>query len=167
MREEVINLGEKAMDKIRYPQRQWTIARQPFSYIPHQIKFHIPKCTCAGEAKGILGIGAKPWIIEAFPKEEGAVEEKPVETVMPSNDVKESGRRKKVEKAEKIEDELSNETVTASENKKENFFKEKKQNNRKSETPEFSRGGYDPIPAPRERREDRRFESNKAINCSS
>ena len=153
------------MDKIRVSAKTMDEAITKATIQLHTTSDKISYTVLVQGSKGILGIGAKPWIIEAFPKEEGAVEEKPVETVMPSNDVKESRKEEKVEKAEKTEDkELSNETVTASEYKKENFFKEKKQNNRKSETQKsFSRGGYDPIPAPRERKEDRRFEDNKAI----
>ncbi len=111
-------------------------------------------------SKGILGIGAKPWIIEAFPKKEGAADKKPVETAKPSA-VKEIQKEEKVEKIE--EKPLEKKVEEASENKKENYSKDKKPTFKKTENQKsFSRGGYDPIPAPREKRESRNFEENKA-----
>ena len=111
-------------------------------------------------SKGILGIGAKPWIIEAFVKEEAeiALEEK--------KEAASFAEKKQVElkKEEKSEEQTGNQ-VNAENKKgaKEVLPKDKKATKK---TPEaykgFSRGGYDPIPAPREEKRERR--ENKAFS---
>ena len=111
-------------------------------------------------SKGILGIGAKPWIIEAFVKEEAeiALEEK--------KEAASFVEKKQVElkKEEKAEEKTGNQ-VNA-ENKKEEkevLPKDKKATKKTTEAYKgFSRGGYDPIPAPREEKRERR--ENKAFS---
>ena len=103
-------------------------------------------------SKGILGIGAKPWIIEAFVKEEAeiALEEK--------KEAASFVEKKQVElkKEEKAEEKTGNQ-VNA-ENKKEEkevLPKDKKATKKTTEAYKgFSRGGYDPIPAPREEKRE-------------
>ena len=100
-------------------------------------------------SKGILGIGAKPWIIEAFVKEEAeiALEEK-----------------KELKQEEKSEEKTGNQ-VNAENKKgeKEILPKDKKATKKTTEAYKgFSRGGYDPIPAPREEKRERR--ENKAFS---
>lgn len=111
-------------------------------------------------SKGILGIGAKPWIIEAFVKEEAeiALEEK--------KEVASFVEKKQVElkKEEKSEEKTGNQ-VNAENKKgeKEVLPKDKKATKKTTEAYKgFSRGGYDPIPAPREEKRERR--ENKAFS---
>ena len=111
-------------------------------------------------SKGILGIGAKPWIIEAFVKEEAeiALEEK--------KEAASFAEKKQVElkKEEKSEEKTGNQVND--ENKKgekEVLPKDKKATKKTTEAYKgFSRGGYDPIPAPREEKRERR--ENKAFS---
>ena len=108
-------------------------------------------------SKGILGIGAKPWIIEAFVKEEAeiALEEKKKSIS--------SVEKKQVEpKEEKVEG--KNQKQESFEAKKEDSFSGDKKSSKKTEGYKgFSRGGYDPIPAPREeKRENRSFSETKS-----
>ena len=111
-------------------------------------------------SKGILGIGAKPWIIEAFVKEEAenALEEK--------KEAASFVEKKQVElkKEEKSEEKTGNQ-VNAENKKgeKEVLPKDKKATKKTTEAYKgFSRGGYDPIPAPREEKRERR--ENKAFS---
>ena len=111
-------------------------------------------------SKGILGIGAKPWIIEAFVKEEAeiALEEK--------KEAASFAEKKQVElkKEEKSEEKTGNQ-VNAENKKgeKEILPKDKKATKKTTEAYKgFSRGGYDPIPAPREEKRERR--ENKAFS---
>ena len=111
-------------------------------------------------SKGILGIGAKPWIIEAFVKEEAeiALEEK--------KEAASFAEKKQVElkKEEKSEEKTGNQ-VNAENKKgeKEVLPKDKKATKKTTEAYKgFSRGGYDPIPAPREEKRERR--ENKAFS---
>ena len=111
-------------------------------------------------SKGILGIGAKPWIIEAFVKEEAeiALEEK--------KEAASFAEKKQVElkKEEKAEEKTGNQ-VNAENKKgeKEVLPKDKKATKKTTEAYKgFSRGGYDPIPAPREEKRERR--ENKAFS---
>ena len=111
-------------------------------------------------SKGILGIGAKPWIIEAFVKEEAeiALEEK--------KEAASFAEKKQVElkKEERAEEKTGNQVnVENKKEEKEILPKDKKATKKTTEAYKgFSRGGYDPIPAPREEKRERR--ENKAFS---
>lgn len=111
-------------------------------------------------SKGILGIGAKPWIIEAFVKEEAeiALEEK--------KEAASFVEKKQVElkKEERAEEKTGNQVnVENKKEEKEILPKDKKATKKTTEAYKgFSRGGYDPIPAPREEKRERR--ENKAFS---
>ena len=133
-------------------------------------------------SNGLFGIGAKPWIIEAWEKDEAeiakekAAAEKPVAVEKATFEKKEAeGKKESSFVAEKSQTfEKREEGKTSEENKafSHNASLEKKDEKRekKFEKKEgfkgFSRGGYDPIPAPMSsapvKREEKSFEGRSS-----
>lgn len=124
-------------------------------------------------SNGLFGIGAKPWIIEAWEKDEAeiakekAATEKPVAVEKATFEKKEvEGKRESSSVDEKMQSSEKKEEKAYEENKtfSHNSFQEKRE--KKFEKKEgfkgFSRGGYDPIPAPISsapvKREEKSFE---------
>ena len=124
-------------------------------------------------SNGLFGIGAKPWIIEAWEKdeaeiaEEKAAAEKPVAVEKATFEKKEAeGKREsssvdeKMQSSEKKEEKAYEENKTFSHNSSQE--KREKKFEKKEGFKGFSRGGYDPIPAPMSsapvKREEKSFE---------
>nr|WP_314634876.1 RNA-binding cell elongation regulator Jag/EloR [uncultured Oribacterium sp.] len=128
-------------------------------------------------SNGLFGIGAKPWIIEAWEKDEAEIAkekaevEKPAAVEKAAFEKKEAeGKREsssveeKMQSSEKKEEKASEENKTFSHHSSQEKKDEKKE--KKFEKKEgfkgFSRGGYDPIPAPLSstpvKREEKSFE---------
>ena len=110
-------------------------------------------------SNGLFGIGAKPWIIEAWEKDEAeiakekAATEKPVAVEKATFEKKEvEGKREsssvdeKMQSSEKKEEKAYEENKTFSHNSSQE--KREKKFEKKEGFKGFSRGGYDPIPAP-------------------
>lgn len=134
-------------------------------------------------SNGLFGIGAKPWIIEAWEKDEAeiakekAAAEKPVAVEKATFEKKEAeGKRESSSVEEKSQVfEKKEEEKPAFEEKKafsRNISQDKKDDkkDKKFEKKEgfkgFSRGGYDPIPAPMSsapvKREEKSFEGRSS-----
>ena len=124
-------------------------------------------------SNGLFGIGAKPWIIEAWEKDEAeiakekATAEKPVAVEKAAFEKKEAeGKREsssvdeKMQFSEKKEEKAYEENKTFSHNSSQE--KREKKFEKKEGFKGFSRGGYDPIPAPMSsapvKREEKSFE---------
>ena len=124
-------------------------------------------------SNGLFGIGAKPWIIEAWEKDEAeiakdkAAAEKPVAVEKAAFEKKEAeGKREsssvdvKMQSSEKKEEKAYEENKTFSHNSSQE--KREKKFEKKEGFKGFSRGGYDPIPAPLSstpvKREEKSFE---------
>ena len=124
-------------------------------------------------SNGLFGIGAKPWIIEAWEKDEAeiakekAAAEKPAAVEKAAFEKKEAeGKREsssvdeKMQFSEKKEEKAYEENKTFSHNSSQE--KREKKFEKKEGFKGFSRGGYDPIPAPISsapvKREEKSFE---------
>ena len=124
-------------------------------------------------SNGLFGIGAKPWMIEAWEKDEAeiakekAAAEKPVAVEKATFEKKEAeGKREsssvdeKMQFSEKKEEKAYEENKTFSHNSSQE--KREKKFEKKEGFKGFSRGGYDPIPAPISsapvKREEKSFE---------
>lgn len=128
-------------------------------------------------SNGLFGIGAKPWIIEAWEKDEAeiakekAAAEKPVAVEKATFEKKEAeGKREsssvdeKMQSSEKKEEKAYEENKTFSHNSSQE--KREKKFEKKEGFKGFSRGGYDPIPAPMSsapvKREEKPFEGRSS-----
>ena len=128
-------------------------------------------------SNGLFGIGAKPWIIEAWEKDEAeiakdkAAAEKPVAVEKATFEKKEAeGKREsssvdeKMQSSEKKEEKAYEENKTFSHNSSQE--KREKKFEKKEGFKGFSRGGYDPIPAPMSsapgKREEKSFEGRSS-----
>ena len=124
-------------------------------------------------SNGLFGIGAKPWIIEAWEKNEAeiakekAAAEKPVAVEKATFEKKEAeGKRESSSVDEKMQSSEKKEEKAYEENKTFSHNSSQEKRERKFEKKEgfkgFSRGGYDPIPAPLSstpvKREEKSFE---------
>ena len=124
-------------------------------------------------SNGLFGIGAKPWIIEAWEKDEAeiakerAAAEKPVAVEKATFEKKEAERKResssvdeKMQSSEKKEEKAYEENKTFSHNSSQE--KRERKFEKKEGFKGFSRGGYDPIPAPISsapvKREEKSFE---------
>lgn len=124
-------------------------------------------------SNGLFGIGAKPWIIEAWEKDEAeiakekAAAEKPAAVEKATFEKKEAERKResssvdeKMQSSEKKEEKAYEENKTFSHNSSQE--KREKKFEKKEGFKGFSRGGYDPIPAPISsapvKREEKSFE---------
>ena len=124
-------------------------------------------------SNGLFGIGAKPWIIEAWEKDEAEIAkekvaaEKPVAVEKATFEKKEAERKRdsssvdeKMQSSEKKEEKAYEENKTFSHNSSQE--KREKKFEKKEGFKGFSRGGYDPIPAPLSsapvKREEKSFE---------
>ena len=124
-------------------------------------------------SNGLFGIGAKPWIIEAWEKDEAeiakerAAAEKPVAVEKATFEKKEAeGKREssfvdeKMQSSEKKEEKAYEDNKTFSHNSSQE--KREKKFEKREGFKGFSRGGYDPIPAPLSsapvKREEKSFE---------
>ena len=140
------------MDKIRVSAKTMEEAITKASIQLQTTSDRISYTVLVQGSKGILGIGAKPWILEAFVKE--GIEEEPEE--------KKTAPLPKGEEKKESTEKVGNKTVEKQSNpdfsakkedrKKESFSREKKQfaRNTAENYKGFSRGGYDPIPPVRE-----------------
>lgn len=128
------------MDKIRVSAKTMEEAITKASIQLQTTSDRISYTVLVQGSKGILGIGAKPWILEAFVKE--GVEEEPEE------------KKESTEKVgnKTVEKQSSSDFSVKKEDRKESFSREKKQfaRNTAENYKGFSRGGYDPIPPVRE-----------------
>ena len=153
------------MDKIRVSAKTMEEAITKATIQLHTTSDRISYTVLIQGSKGILGIGAKPWIIEAFVKEN--IEEE----LLPKETVKSISSSEKAEEKLEVKEEAEQEELShKKEEKQDHFSKDKKASYKK--TPEnykgFSRGGYDPIPAPREeKREKRVFSEPKTQELSN
>ena len=129
-------------------------------------------------SNGLFGIGAKPWIIEAWEKDEAeiakerAAAEKPAAVEKAAFEKKEEEGKKESsfveEKSQTFE--KREEGKTSGENKAFSHNSSQEKRERKFEKKEgfkgFSRGGYDPIPAPISsapvKREEKSFEGRSS-----
>lgn len=124
-------------------------------------------------SNGLFGIGAKPWIIEAWEKDEAeiakekAAAEKPVAVEKATFEKKEAeGKRESSSVDEKMQSSEKKEEKAYEENKTFSHNSSQEKREKKFEKREgfkgFSRGGYDPIPAPMSsapvKREEKSFE---------
>lgn len=124
-------------------------------------------------SNGLFGIGAKPWIIEAWEKDEAeiakekATAEKPAAVEKAAFEKKEAeGKRESSSVDEKMQFSEKKEEKAYEENKTFSHNSSQEKRERKFEKKEgfkgFSRGGYDPIPAPLSstpvKREEKSFE---------
>lgn len=124
-------------------------------------------------SNGLFGIGAKPWIIEAWEKDEAeiakekAAAEKPAAVEKAAFEKKEAeGKRESSSVDEKMQFSEKKEEKAYEENKTFSHNSSQEKRERKFEKKEgfkgFSRGGYDPIPAPLSstpvKREEKSFE---------
>ena len=124
-------------------------------------------------SNGLFGIGAKPWIIEAWEKDEAeiakekAAAEKPVAVEKATFEKKEAeGKRESSSVEEKMQSSEKKEEKAYEENKTFSHNSSQEKREKKFEKREgfkgFSRGGYDPIPAPMSsapvKREEKSFE---------
>ena len=125
-------------------------------------------------SNGLFGIGAKPWIIEAWEKDEAeiakekAAAEKPVAVEKATFEKKEAeGKRESSSVEEKSQTfEKREERKASGEDKAFSHNSSQEKREKKFEKKEgfkgFSRGGYDPIPAPLSstlvKREEKSFE---------
>lgn len=124
-------------------------------------------------SNGLFGIGAKPWIIEAWEKDEAeiakekAAAEKPVAVEKATYEKKEAeGKRESSSVDEKMQSSEKKEEKAYEENKTFSHNSSQEKREKKFEKREgfkgFSRGGYDPIPAPMSsapvKREEKSFE---------
>lgn len=124
-------------------------------------------------SNGLFGIGAKPWIIEAWEKDEAeiakekAAAEKPVAVEKATFEKKEAeGKRESSSVDEKMQSSEKKEEIAYEENKTFSHNSSQEKREKKFEKKEgfkgFSRGGYDPIPAPMfsapVKREEKSFE---------
>ena len=124
-------------------------------------------------SNGLFGIGAKPWIIEAWEKDEAEIAKEKAAAEKPAAVEKAAFEKKEAE--EKRESSSVDEKMQSSEKKEEKAYEENKtfshnssqeKREKKFEKKEgfkgFSRGGYDPIPAPMSsapvKREEKSFE---------
>ena len=154
------------MDKIRVSAKTMEEAITKATIQLHTTSDRISYTVLIQGSKGILGIGAKPWIIEAFVKEnvEQEAEKKALskETTESGSSSKKSEEKAEI-KEEKNEIKRKEHFPEKKEEKQESISKDKKSAYKK--TPEnykgFSRGGYDPVPLPRETREKRSIPENK------
>ena len=140
------------MDKIRVSAKTMEEAITKASIQLQTTSDRISYTVLVQGSKGTLGIGAKPWILEAFVKE--GIEEEPEE--------KKTAPLPKGEEKKESTEKVGNKTVEKQSNadfsakkedrKKESFSREKKQfaRNTAENYKGFSRGGYDPIPPVRE-----------------
>ena len=153
------------MDKIRVSAKTMEEAITKATIQLHTTSDRISYTVLIQGSKGILGIGAKPWIIEAFVKEN--IEEE----LLPKETVKSISSSEKAEEKLEVKEEAEQEELShKKEEKQDHFSKDKKASYKK--TPEnykgFSRGGYDPIPTPREeKREKRVFSEPKTQELSN
>ena len=110
-------------------------------------------------SNGLFGIGAKPWIIEAWEKDEAEIAkekvaaEKPVAVEKATFEKKEAeGKRESSSVDEKMQSSEKKEEKAYEENKTFSHNSSQEKREKKFEKREgfkgFSRGGYDPIPAP-------------------
>lgn len=124
-------------------------------------------------SNGLFGIGAKPWIIEAWEKDEAeiakekAAAEKPAAVEKAAFEKKEAeGKRESSSVDEKMQFSEKKEEKAYEENKTFSHNSSQEKREKKFEKREgfkgFSRGGYDPIPAPLSstpvKREEKSFE---------
>ena len=128
-------------------------------------------------SNGLFGIGAKPWIIEAWEKDEAeiakekAATEKPVAVEKATFEKKEAeGKRESSSVDEKMQSSEKKEEKAYEENKTFSHNSSQEKREKKFEKREgfkgFSRGGYDPIPAPMSsapvKREEKPFEGRSS-----
>lgn len=128
-------------------------------------------------SNGLFGIGAKPWIIEAWEKDEAeiakekAAAEKPVAVEKATFEKKEAeGKRESSSVDEKMQSSEKKEEKAYEENKTFSHNSSQEKREKKFEKREgfkgFSRGGYDPIPAPMSsapvKREEKPFEGRSS-----
>ena len=128
-------------------------------------------------SNGLFGIGAKPWIIEAWEKDEAeiakekAAAEKPVAVEKATFEKKEvEGKRESSSVDEKMQSSEKKEEKAYEENKTFSHNSSQEKREKKFEKREgfkgFSRGGYDPIPAPMSsapvKREEKPFEGRSS-----
>ena len=128
-------------------------------------------------SNGLFGIGAKPWIIEAWEKDEAeiakekAAAEKPVAVEKAAFEKKEEeGKRESSSVDEKMQSSGKKEEKAYEENKTFSHNSSQEKREKKFEKREgfkgFSRGGYDPIPAPMSsapvKREEKPFEGRSS-----
>ena len=124
-------------------------------------------------SNGLFGIGAKPWIIEAWEKDEAEIAkekvaaEKPAAVEKAAFEKKEAeGKRESSSVDEKMQSSEKKEEKAYEENKTFSYNSSQEKREKKFEKKEgfkgFSRGGYDPIPAPISsapvKREEKSFE---------
>ena len=154
------------MDKIRVSAKTMEEAITKATIQLHTTSDRISYTVLIQGSKGILGIGAKPWIIEAFVKEN--VEQEAEKKALSKGTAESGSSSKKLEETAEIKEEKNEikrkeHFPEKKEEKQESISKDKKSAYRK--TPEnykgFSRGGYDPVPLPRETREKRSIPENK------
>ena len=112
-------------------------------------------------SNGLFGIGAKPWIIEAWEKDEAEIAKEKVAAEKPAAVEKAAFEKKEAEgKRESSSGEEKSYSHNASLEKKDE--KREKKFEKKEGFKGFSRGGYDPIPAPISsapvKREEKSFE---------
>ena len=118
-------------------------------------------------SNGLFGIGAKPWIIEAWEKDEAEIAKEKAAAEKPAAEEKAAFEKKEAEgKRESSSVEEKSQTFEKREEGKASLEKKDEKREKKFEKKEgfkgFSRGGYDPIPAPLSsapvKREEKSFE---------